>query len=157
MVTQHLGLPASRVFSRRVYGGGHKMNDKPGEKNAEGAIFIGAGVEFNGDMTVPGIASVDGKFTGTLKAKALIVGQSGHVSGQISVETAEVRGTVGDHLVVQSKLTLRSSGSISGSISYSKIMVEEGGELAGTIEMIPQPKGAAASEPNVVMLQRSGE
>jgi len=133
------------------------MIDKPGEKNAEGAIFIGAGVEFNGDMTVPGIASVDGKFTGTLKAKALIVGQTGHVSGQISVETAEIRGAVGDHLVVQSKLTLRSSGSISGSISYSKIMVEEGGELSGTIEMIPHAKDAAASEPNVVMLQRSGE
>jgi len=127
------------------------MSDKIGDKNAEGAIFIGAGVEFNGDMTVPGIASVDGKFSGTLKAKSLIVGQTGHVTGQISVETAEVRGTVGEHLVVQSKLTLRSSGTI----SYSKIMVEEGGELAGTIEMIPQSKGAA--EPNVVLLQRSGE
>jgi cytoskeletal protein CcmA (bactofilin family) len=127
------------------------MSDKIGDKNAEGAIFIGAGVEFNGDMTVPGCASVDGKFTGTLKAKSLIVGQTGNVTGQISVETAEVRGTVGEHLVVQSKLTLRSSGTI----SYSKIMVEEGGELAGTIEMIPQSKGAA--EPNVVLLQRSGE
>ena len=135
------------------------MSDKIGDKNAEGAIFICAGVEFNGDMTVPGIASVDGKFSGTLKAKSLVVGQTGNVTGnvtgKISVETAEVRGTVGEHLVVQSKLTLRSSGSISGTISYSKIMVEEGGELAGTIEMIPQSKGAA--EPNVVLLQRSGE
>ena len=134
---------------------GATMSDKLGDKNAEGAIFIGAGVEFNGDMTVPGIASVDGKFTGTLKAKSLIVGTTGNVTGQISVETAEVRGTVGEHLVVQSKLTLRSSGSISGTISYSKIMVEEGGELAGTIEMIPQAKRIA--EPNVVQLQRTGE
>ncbi len=133
------------------------MIEKPGEKNAEGTIFIGAGVEFNGDVTVPGLASVDGKFTGTLKAKSLMVGQTGHVTGQISVETAEIRGAVGDHLVVQSKLTLRSSGSITGTISYSKIMVEEGGELAGTIEMIPQSKSANAAEPNVVMLQRSGE
>jgi cytoskeletal protein CcmA (bactofilin family) len=135
-------------------GATHNM-DK--DKNAEGAIFIGAGVEFNGDMTVPGIASVDGKFTGTLKAKSLIVGQTGHVSGQISVETAEVRGTVADHLTVESKLTLRASGSISGTISYSKIMVEEGGELAGTIEMIPQSKSGAVAEQNVVQLQRSAE
>ena len=34
----------------------------------------------------------------------------------------------------------RSSRSISGSVSYSKIMVEEGGELAGTIEKIADPK-----------------
>jgi cytoskeletal protein CcmA (bactofilin family) len=115
---------------------GTEMNEKSPEQDSEGTIFIGAGVEFKGDMTVPGCASVDGKFEGTLKAKSLIVGQTGNVSGQISVETAEVRGTVGDRLVVQSKLVVRATGSISGSVSYSKIMVEEGGELAGTIEKI---------------------
>jgi cytoskeletal protein CcmA (bactofilin family) len=119
---------------------GQKMNDKTPEQDSEGTIFIGAGVTFKGDMIVPGCASVDGKFEGTLKAKSLIVGQTGNVSGQISVETAEVRGAVGDHLTVQSKLTVRATGSISGSVSYSKIMVEEGGELAGTIEKISDPK-----------------
>ncbi len=115
-------------------------NDKSPEQDSEGTIFIGAGVQFKGDMTVPGCASVDGKFEGTLKAKSLIVGQTGNVSGQISVETAEVRGAVGDHLTVQSKLVVRATGSISGSVSYSKIMVEEGGELSGTIEKITDPK-----------------
>jgi cytoskeletal protein CcmA (bactofilin family) len=127
------------------------MVEKMPEQDSEGTIFIGAGVEFKGDMTVPGCASVDGKFEGTLKAKSLIVGQTGNVSGQISVETAEVRGTVGDHLTVQSKLVVRATGSISGAVSYSKIMVEEGGELAGTIDKIPQP------EPNVVALKTSAE
>lgn len=129
------------------------MSDNKAEPGSEGTIFIGTGVEFKGDMTVPGCASVDGKFEGTLKAKSLIVGQSGDVSGQISVETAEVRGTVGDNLTVQSKLVVRATGSISGSVSYSKIMVEEGGELAGKIEKIPQ----AAGEAKVVSLQRAGE
>lgn len=118
------------------------MENKIADNESEGTIFIGAGVQFN-DMTVPGCASVDGKFEGTLKAKSLIVGQTGNVSGQISVETAEVRGAVGDHLIVQSKLVVRSTGSISGSVSYSKIMVEEGGELAGTIEKISDPKVVA--------------
>lgn len=127
------------------------MVDKVGEQSSEGTIFIGAGVEFKGDMTVPGCATVDGKFEGVLQAKSLVVGQSGHVSGQISVETAEVRGVVGDNLTVQSRLIVRSSGSISGAVTYSKIMVEEGGELAGTIEKLP----AAEAEKKVVSLQRS--
>jgi cytoskeletal protein CcmA (bactofilin family) len=127
------------------------MSDRAVEQGSEGAIFIGAGVEFKGDMTVPGTASIDGKFEGTLKAKSLIVGQSGNVSGQISAETAEVRGTVGDNLTVQNKLTVRSSGSISGSVSYAKIMVEEGGELAGKIEKLPAP----AEQAKVVPLQRT--
>jgi cytoskeletal protein CcmA (bactofilin family) len=71
-----------------------------------------AGVTLRGDVDVPGAASVDGKFEGTLKAKTLIVGQTGHVSGQISAETAEIRGMVDDQLVVRNKLVLRASGSI---------------------------------------------
>jgi cytoskeletal protein CcmA (bactofilin family) len=135
-----------------------KMADQATDQNSEGTMFIGAGVEFKGDMTVPGCASVDGKFEGVLKAKTLIVGQTGHVSGQISVETAEIRGSVDDHLVVQSKLVLRSSGSISGSVSYSKIMVEEGGALAGTIEkMTPPNAGTAEAGSRIVQLQRSGD
>jgi cytoskeletal protein CcmA (bactofilin family) len=130
------------------------MSDKASaERDADGTIFIGAGVEFKGDMTVPGCASVDGKFEGTLQAKSLIVGQTGNVSGQISVETAEVRGSVGDHLTVQSKLVVRSTGSISGSVSYARIMVEEGGELAGTIEKIVQP----ATDGKVVPLKSGAE
>jgi cytoskeletal protein CcmA (bactofilin family) len=128
------------------------MADKGPEQDSTGTIFIGAGVEFKGDMTVPGCASVDGKFEGTLKAESLIVGQSGHVSGQISVDTAEVRGTVGDNLTVQSKLVVRATGSISGAVSYSKIMVEEGGELAGTIEKINK-----AATDKVVALKTGAE
>ena len=127
------------------------MSDKLGDKSSEGALFIGAGVELKGDVDVPGAASVDGKFEGTLKAKTLIVGQTGHVSGQIDVETAEIRGMVDDHLTVKSRLVLRASGSLSGTISYSKIMVEEGGTISGTIEMMA--RGAVEAEPEAKVVQ----
>jgi cytoskeletal protein CcmA (bactofilin family) len=126
------------------------MVEKAGDHGPEGAIFIGAGVEIKGEMTVPGCATVDGRFEGALKAKSLVVGQTGHVSGDISVEIAEVRGTVGDNLAVRSRLVVRSSGIIAGSCSYSKIMVEEGGELSGSIEKI----APAPAEQKVVSLQR---
>ena len=128
------------------------MIDTKGDKSSEGALFIGAGVELKGDVEVPAAAQVDGKFEGTLKAKTLIVGQGGHVSGQISVETAEIRGMVEDHLTVKNRLVLRSSGSLSGTISYSKIMVEEGGAITGTIEMLAG-SAAAAAEPEAKVVQ----
>jgi cytoskeletal protein CcmA (bactofilin family) len=137
------------------------MIDTKGDKTTEGTLFVGAGVTLRGDVDVPGAASVDGKFEGTLKAKTLIVGQTGHVSGQISAETAEIRGMVDDQLVVRNKLVLRASGSISGAISYSKIMVEEGGSISGTIEVMERSKTvqAAPAEPEarVVQLHQVGE
>ena len=97
------------------------------------------------------------RFEGTLKAKTLIVGQTGHVSGQISVDTAEIRGMVEDHLVVKNRLVLRSSGSIGGTISYSKIMVEEGGAITGTIEMLAGSAAAAEPEAKVVQFHQATE
>ena len=130
------------------------------DKSSEGTLFVGAGVVLRGDVEVPGAASVDGKFEGTLKAKTLIVGQTGHVSGQISAETAEIRGMVDDQLEVKNRLVLRASGSISGQISYAKIMVEEGGSISGTIEVMERAKTAApaaADEPRVLHLHQAGE
>ncbi|HWA70458.1 MAG TPA: polymer-forming cytoskeletal protein [Rhizomicrobium sp.] len=116
------------------------------DQSIGGSINIGAGVEIKGNMIVPGCVSVDGKFEGTLKARDLVVGQSGSVSGQINVETAEIRGTVSDNLAVHGKLTLRSTGSVAGAVSYSTITVEEGGALAGQVEKIVVP---AAAEPGL--------
>ena len=136
------------------------MADKPVEPTSENSIVIGAGVELKGDMVVPGSATVNGKFEGKLKAKNLIVGPTGRLSGQISVETAEVRGAIEENLTVESKLILRASGNISGSISYSKIMVEEGGVMTGTIDKIAPPSAKVVpenTEPNVVQLTRTAD
>ena len=133
------------------------MSDKLGDKSSEGSLFIGTGVTLKGDVDVPGAASVDGNFEGTLKAKPLIVGQTGHVSGQISVETAEIRGMVEDHLTVRNRLVLRSSGSLSGTIAYSKIMVEEGGSITGTIQMMEKSAAMAEPEAKVVQFHQSAE
>jgi len=133
------------------------MSDKLGDKSSEGSLFIGTGVTLKGDVDVPGAASVDGKFEGTLKAKTLIVGQTGHVSGQISVETAEIGGMVEDHLTVRNRLVLRSSGSLSGTIAYSKIMVEEGGSITGTVEIMEKSASVQEPEAKVVQFHQSAE
>lgn len=136
------------------------MIENKGDKSSEGTLFVGAGVVLRGDVEVPGAASVDGRFEGTLKAKTLIVGQTGHVSGQISAETAEIRGMVDDQLEVKNRLVLRASGSISGQISYAKIMVEEGGSISGTIEVMERSRTAQSApqeEPRVLHLHQAGE
>jgi cytoskeletal protein CcmA (bactofilin family) len=132
------------------------MADTIADVSAQGDIFLGADVEFKGELNVPGCAHLDGKFEGVLHAKALIVGQSGRVSGQIHVDTAEIHGWTGDHLNVQSHLLLRATGCISGTIGYSKIVVEEGGEISGTLAKIaPAAAENPAAESTVYQLPRN--
>ena len=134
------------------------MTEKFAEQPTEGNIFLGVGVQFKGELNVPGCAFVEGTFEGALNAKALIVGKTGRVSGQISVETAEIHGWVGDHLKVHSNLLLRPTGCISGAIRYSKMVVEEGGEISGTLERMAQTETADADLGSTVyQLQRQTE
>ena len=137
------------------------MIEKQADKSIDGTLFIGSGVVLRGEVDVPGGASIDGKFEGTLKAKNLVVGPSGHVSGEISVETAEIRGRVKDNLLVRNKLTLRSSGQLTGAVSYSRIMVEEGGSISGTVEVLEQNKTVNSPLPdadrNILRLHQVSE
>jgi cytoskeletal protein CcmA (bactofilin family) len=130
------------------------MADKINE--ADGTLVIGAGVHFKGEVTVPGRATVNGKFEGELKASELVVGQSGCASGQIVVDTAEILGKVEDSLTARSKLIVRASGTVSGSITYSKIMVEEGGVLAGSLDrIVPNAAEKDVPDTNVVPMQKA--
>ena len=125
------------------------------KNDADGAIVIGAGVSFKGEVTVPGRATVNGKFEGTLKAAELFVGQSGEVHGQIGVETADIYGKVEENMVVQQKLTVRATGTVSGAVTYSKVMVEEGGGLAGTFNMLSGKSAEKDRDHKVISLQQA--
>ena len=104
---------------------------------------------------MPGRATVNGKFEGTLKAAELFVGQSGDVKGQVSADTADIYGKVEENLVVQQKLTVRATGTISGAVTYSKVMVEEGGILAGTFNMIAAKPAEKTQDAKVIPLQQA--
>ena len=132
--------------------GKQQMPEKIDQDSSEGSILIGSGVEFKGELTVPNRVSINGTFDGHLKAKELYVGKSGKVSGEIGVEDADVFGAVTNALTVGNKLILRASGSISGTLTYSSIMIEEGGVVIGQINKL-----GADAEKTVVKLHKPGQ
>lgn len=129
----------------------HESNEIVDKDTGDGSVLIGTGVEFKGELSVPNRATVNGIFEGQLKARELVVGKTGKVAGEIEVQDAEICGQVENTIAVGNKLTLRSTGSISGTVTYSNIMVEEGGLLAGQINKIDQ------DEETVIRLQQSSE
>ncbi len=98
------------------------------------AFFMGEKCSVEGAvLEVDGAARIDGQFSGKLRAIHLIVGEKGHVAGDISSETADIMGTVEDTLVLSGKLTIREAGRIEGTITYGSLEAHEGAQLVGQI------------------------
>jgi len=93
----------------------------------EGAVLEGASIE------ITGTARIDGRLLGKIRAKHLVVGPSGSLTGDISGETACIEGVVEDSLELTGKLTVCATGKIRGNIRYGSIQCEEGAKLVGEI------------------------
>lgn len=118
------------------------MNDS--SKN-NGNIVIGEGVSLRGDLSVPGVASIEGSFEGDLSADSIVVGARGKVVGTVKVRQAEVQGETRQTLQVTGKLIVRSTGQVHGNALYGELEVERGGVLRGAIK--PMRGAAATSAP----------
>src|SRR5690606_20422924 len=84
----------------------------------EGAIsIIGPGMRIEGDIATDGTVRVEGTVIGTIKAgKAVVLGQSGEVVGDIITRDAVIGGRVNGTLVADSRLELQSSCTVEGEI-----------------------------------------
>jgi cytoskeletal protein CcmA (bactofilin family) len=74
-----------------------------------------------------------------------MVGETGRVTGTIFVDEADVHGVVENALEVKRSLTVRSTGRLSGNISYSVISIQEGGIISGSLSKLAE--GALPIEP----------
>jgi cytoskeletal protein CcmA (bactofilin family) len=131
----------------------------PRAATGEGAIsIIGPGMRIEGDLATDGTVRIEGTIVGTIKAgKAVVLGQSGEIVGDIFTRDAVIGGRVKGTLVADSRLELQSSCMVEGQIRAraSHLQLEEGANFNGQIQMIdgeeaPQlepPKGRPQPEP----------
>ena len=86
------------------------------------------------------------------------VAPTGHFKGDAQVDEADVSGRYEGRLTAKDKLTVRSTGRVSGSIRYGRIVIEAGGQVSGDMQTLTDADGgrstateiapAAASEPD---------
>ena len=97
-------------------------------------FFVGESTELEGaSLAIKGTAQIDGKFSGKVTVKHLVVGKNGVVTGDIQGETAYIEGQVEESISLTGKMTIASSGKVRGKISYGSIEAHEGAKLVGEI------------------------
>lgn len=102
-------------------------------RSADGDLFCGAGVKLNGEIETCGVLTIEGAVEATLKARQLIVANSGSFVGKAIVEDAEIDGRFEGTLQISGKLLVRRTGRVMGQLTYGQIEVERGGEVRGKL------------------------
>lgn len=110
-----------------------QANDRPtGPK-----LVIGQGITMSGEIEACDHLIVEGTIEASLKgASVLDVAESGSYFGTVEIEEANISGRFEGDITVKGRLTIESTGTVIGTISYKELSMEAGATVDGTISPI---------------------
>jgi cytoskeletal protein CcmA (bactofilin family) len=97
--------------------------------------FLGTQSELHGDLTVTGILRLDGNACGKIQADEVILSATAAMNGDVVARKIIVGGQVEGSLRASDLVEIGSKGKVKGDIYTNKLVVIEGGEFNGRIEM----------------------
>jgi cytoskeletal protein CcmA (bactofilin family) len=98
--------------------------------------LLGRGSEFEGKLTFEGTVRIDGKFTGSIVTKdVLVVGEGAVVSAEIDCGTIIVHGQIIGNVKARVGVELHSPARVKGNIEAPSLMIEKGVTFDGQTKM----------------------
>ena len=98
-------------------------------------LTVGPNIKLKGvEITDCDTLVVEGTVEATMNSRVIQISHNGAFKGSAEIDIAEIHGEFSGTLTVRQKLVIYSSGKVTGKIRYGKLVVEEGGQLAGEIE-----------------------
>jgi cytoskeletal protein CcmA (bactofilin family) len=85
--------------------------------------------------------------------RVMQINERGSYTGKAEVDTAQIRGQFEGVLLVRETLVIHATGRVAGRIRYGRIVIEEGGQLAGDIQVGDRQAAAAPAAPAAPVLQ----
>src|SRR4051812_17131636 len=109
---------------------------KQGEA-AGSQLIVGPNIKLKGvEITDCDTLVVEGHVEATMDSRMVQIAQHGTFSGTAGVDIGEIHGGFSGELTVRKCLTVHATGQVTGKIRYGKLVIEEGGELAGDIKKL---------------------
>ena len=106
-------------------------------------LTVGPNIKLKGEITDCDTLVVEGRVEATMNSRVLQIAEGGAFIGTAEVDLAEIRGEFDGELTVRDKLVIYSTGKVSGKIRYGKLVIEEGGNLTGDVQVGSGTGGAA--------------
>lgn len=99
-------------------------------------LIVGREIVLSGQITSCERLIVEGRVEASLSESRFVdIAESGVFKGMAEIENAEIAGTFEGTLNVREKLWIRATGKVSGTVRYGRIEIEEGGQIAGEIQV----------------------
>ena len=115
-------------------------------KEGGSKLTVGPNIKLKGvEITDCDTLVVEGLVEATMDSRVIQIAEQGSFKGSVAIDIAEIRGQFDGNLTVRQKLTIFSTGKVTGNVRYGKIVIEEGGQLAGEIGSGAVAQRAAAT------------
>ena len=141
----------SKPASEPSSGSGASSSQEGGSK-----LTVGPNIKLKGvEITDCDTLVVEGLVEATMDSRVMQIAEQGAFKGSAEIDVAEIRGEFHGNLTVRQKLVIYSTGKVTGTIRYGKLVIEEGGQLAGEIlfgtsgSSPSAAKGAVMGKPNL--------
>ena len=99
--------------------------------------WLGPGLKIKGQISGSEDLHLECKVEGpiSLGDHRLTVGQSAHVSGEITASEVVVHGEVSGNLLASDRIEIKKNGSVKGDLMTARIVIEDGAYFKGAIEV----------------------
>ena len=100
-------------------------------------VNIGSSVVIKGELSAKEDLTISGRVEGKIEVRDHVVrvGREAHVSAEINARAVVVEGTVTGNVNASERIELLENGSVEGDIAAPKIMMAEGAQFRGKIDM----------------------
>jgi cytoskeletal protein CcmA (bactofilin family) len=100
-------------------------------------LVVGRGISLQGTVADAERLVVEGTVESQMiQATELSISQTGVFKGEVQVEDAEIAGTFDGTLTARGQLVIRGTGRVIGVARCRRLMVEDGGQISGKMEML---------------------
>ena len=105
-------------------------------------------VQIIGSLTFKGDLAFDGKLSGgNIKGRALSLGTSARIDGNIECDSLSIAGIVNGNVTVSGKCELHPSAQLNGNLNTSRLVMADGATLIGQVQIRPAGAGGAPLPP----------
>lgn len=133
--TVHESVPSSMVHDNSAAPAAASAPSNTADQGGS-KLTVGPNIKLKGvEITDCDTLVVEGTVEATMDSRVIHIAQQGAFHGAAEIDIAEIHGEFAGSLTVREKLVIHSTGRVSGKIRYGKIVIEEGGQLSGEIEV----------------------